>query len=1466
MALSGNRVLMCGYSPFPYEQAAIEFAKQALPDTDPHRLWALVDLAHPDGRRYDIDLLVLGRHALYLVEIKSYPGQIRGNTVDWTVTFPGGRPVVYENPMRLANLKAKVLASLLEKRLGSRRPYVQPLIFLSEPGVDINALDRAARIGVVKREGFARAITHADFPGADERLQNHAIDTPTAREIQQALRAIGVMESKAPRKVGQNVLGPVLEDGPGYQDRAAHHERVPERKSRVRAYLLPQATTQERRDQLSRAAEREARLLTMLGDHRSILRVLEYHHETQLGCPCIVFEHWEQVWDLGTYLRHHPQLSFAQRVDILQQIAEALAYCHRKRIYHRGLHPGAVLVRETGEGDLQVRLYNFQLAWHDGSQGTVHLSALSADPAVLYRAPEVIENPTLATELSDAFSLGALAYFVLTGQHPGADLRERKALLDAAGGRLSVIAARDDLASLIPDHKSLDEIIGHAAHENPLERLPIQDWLGLFLEHATAPALRPTVHLDPLAAKPGDTLGELAVERVLGSGSTARVLRVRRDDATYALKIALSADLEDRLQAEAEALRRLDHNRIVSLIQPLRLGEPQRSCLLLSDAGETLAELLAREGPLTLDYAQRWGEDLLQALGEMEEKGVQHRDIKPANLGVLTGASKRPRHLLLFDFSLAGADPRHTTCGTPAYRDPFVPLRGCWDEAADRWAAAVTLYEMLTGLRPRFGDGDISATAAGQEAVIEADRFDASVRGRLWAFFRKALHRDVSVRHASAAAMRAEWMACFTEATLSEGAPKPASSQPASAETETQIQQAPPQGEATVDNITLDTPVAALPLSARAKNALDRSGVMAVRDLLNLPQNQLSLIRGVGRETSLEILRCLQRCRAALPAAAAPAEPPFAAGYRGPDSAVSFIAGLTPAARSTLEDAGLSHLNRIAAASRVWVERLLRHHPNALLVLRQTLQGQKQGAELAPVPPTIEAWLEALVPASGTRGETYLQKARVLLGLDAVGGVFCHDAPSAAQALKVSRQMVYASLNQARQRWRNHPHIAVLAQQIQAALDGLGGVASLRRLADALCAAIPHDSGAKDDPHADRRTQALLHMVGLLGDERGSTQLHLGRLHDALWLGLSRDHLDHAGRLGECADQLAGREPLPSSAEVREALGEVVRDTVLSGLSQERLVTLAAEASRHAAPSARLELYPRGMPADRALRLSAGALSGDELREGEIGQVISARYPEAAQLPARPALDELLSSLHLTWSEDRKVYVRPPLQPGLTSYSPLGSRRTTVHGPPRPTTDPEQQEAREFEERLQLLVRRRYYRVLRVSIKLAEAAVRQLSRRLQVSPISLDQELLREAQALMRERGIEPQTVFQADREGPANAEDWTYLCELMRDAAERLADRILKTRDLVVLIQPGLLARYHLTGFLGRLMTAEEQDDGPAILLVVPSYEEGGPAVIHAPQGSLAVPTGSLVPPLWVPESWVLNVHRGDVRQPAQG
>ena len=145
-------------SAFAWERDALEFARVHLPDYDPWHAWSNFEFIDDEGRVDEVDLLVLTPAGLVLVEIKSRPGTVKGDAQTWT-WITDGRPYYRDNPLPLANRKAKRLAAVLRRQealtgRGAPRgatPWVEPLIFLSDvkqpPAIDPGAAKRVALRG-----------------------------------------------------------------------------------------------------------------------------------------------------------------------------------------------------------------------------------------------------------------------------------------------------------------------------------------------------------------------------------------------------------------------------------------------------------------------------------------------------------------------------------------------------------------------------------------------------------------------------------------------------------------------------------------------------------------------------------------------------------------------------------------------------------------------------------------------------------------------------------------------------------------------------------------------------------------------------------------------------------------------------------------------------------------------------------------------------------------------------------------------------------------------------------------------------------------------------------------------------------------------------------------------------------------------------------------------------------------------
>jgi len=1443
MALPAARVLREGKTAHSWEREAIDFVKQCLPNHEPYHLLALFEVQDPGtSRLYEIDLLVVGYSQLYLIECKGHPGLIEGDSRDWywTADAARGRRYFGEHPLRLTNHKAKVVKGLLERRLGRENcPYIEALVFLSDRGVVTRFRD-GGELGVVTRDTIERAITRAEFPGS--RLgkapfgQRPAIPQNVLRPLFQALRQDAAFrESKASLVVLGHELGDVVREGPTFQERVAKHPELDRLDRTARIYVGPEGSSSERAAQLGDAAAREVQILWDLRDHEGILRAADYSSTAPLG-PTVLFDAFENGEPLDAFIRRTPDLSLEERVQIIERIGRALAFCHRKSVVHGALGPHSVLVRRNpeaqssgtlapGSAALETRLVHFHLGASADTSGTKHWTQLAGTEWSIYQAPELRESSVRHPSV-DVFGLGATAYFVLTGKPPAESGVEAIRRLASEKG----FDPRTVLDDLDP---GLAELVLDATRPSVTSRADdIAAWTELFVEHARAkPPVAPTGQVDPLLAREGDVLGDdLLVHGVLGQGATARVLEVERDDEHFALKVALEPRFDDRLREEAAELRHLRHAHIVELKDERTLGN--RHALLLTLAGEhTLQRSLEKDGVPSLDLALRYGEHLLSALEHLEDESVLHRDIKPANLGV--GSSKKERKALtLYDFSLSRAPLEDLDVGTSAYRDPYLPLRPVgpgqqptWDAAADRWSAAVTLHELLTGVRPHFGGK--SAVDPDARVVLAAERFDPAVRDGLVAFFQKALAREVSERFESAERMRKAWLGAIDETLLARTAGKTA---PRTTEPDELTDDA-------LAAIDPGTPIAALPLSTRARNALDRAGLEVTAQLGTLPDNRLSAFPGVGRTVQKEI-----------------------SDFRARWSQARTGRGLALGLASTA--------------------------PGSIAPPRSELtppSGQVPLESEGDHPQSIEGWVRALFgtgPSATARAHTRHAHARSLFGLEGpFQGRTDTTVRALAESLGVTPQAIYIALGKSRAAWREHPSHLELVARIRALVEQDGGVATLERVSLALIDELPHDRARPTDSVVTDAA-ALVRVAAEV-----DASLSFVRLDGSSWVAAEPGLERPLRTLGSTADELVARAPLPTPEEavrvLRASLAALAESpdepAPFAGLRDDRLLAIAAEASEHAARSARLELYPRGFPPASALEYAASMLRSG-LTESAVQELVRQRYPMAAPLPPRPELDRLLAQHGLEWSEGKRQYIRRSHGPDTSLHTRVSSslhpeRRqgALFHdlalaargglGPDHDVTSSEAARELDFDEAVRLAIELRSFRVLSIRGDRMAQTLRAFTHRYGGRVVWLDRVLIGAMFDVARDKGVPDLSILhRADALGLDSPADWARLAQLAQLASKSIVDAVFTPSVCatptvpLVLAHPGLLARYDLTDAATALFERARSTDTPPTFLASPTTDATSalPMLGAGMRGS-AMPIPGLLPAqiLPVPRSW---------------
>ncbi|MBI3974957.1 MAG: Stk1 family PASTA domain-containing Ser/Thr kinase [Armatimonadetes bacterium] len=214
----------------------------------------------------------------------------------------------------------------------------------------------------------------------------------------------------------------------------------------------------------------------------------------------------------------------------------------------------------------------------------------------------------------------------------------------------------------------------------------------------------------------GTTLGGYQVEAAIGQGGMAAVYRARRlrDGQTAALKIlreqyAADAEFVERFQREARAVASLTHPNMVQVYESGEADGVHFIAMEFVEGQDLKRRLRESGGPLEVAEAVRIGVQVCEVLDYAHRRGIIHRDIKPQNI-LLTADGV----VKVTDFGIARAlsavtiTQTGTVLGSVQYLSPEAARGQPTGRAADIYALAVVLFEMVTGALPFDGDSPIA--------------------------------------------------------------------------------------------------------------------------------------------------------------------------------------------------------------------------------------------------------------------------------------------------------------------------------------------------------------------------------------------------------------------------------------------------------------------------------------------------------------------------------------------------------------------------------------------------------------------------------------------------------------------------------------------------------------------------------------------------------------------------------------
>jgi eukaryotic-like serine/threonine-protein kinase len=195
------------------------------------------------------------------------------------------------------------------------------------------------------------------------------------------------------------------------------------------------------------ALAREFQILASLR-HPNIISVLDFGFAEDQQ-PYFAMEYLEGAKSI---IDATVKASFAEKVDLLRQMLQALIYLHRRDMLHRDLKPDNVLVING-----QVKVLDFGLAVN---QEQVVKQGAQLSGTMAYLAPELFKNRP-PTKLSDLYAVGMIAWEVLTGNYP-IKFTSVNELLDNI---LTFEAKPDDLDLVSPIREAIIQLVAQAPED-----------------------------------------------------------------------------------------------------------------------------------------------------------------------------------------------------------------------------------------------------------------------------------------------------------------------------------------------------------------------------------------------------------------------------------------------------------------------------------------------------------------------------------------------------------------------------------------------------------------------------------------------------------------------------------------------------------------------------------------------------------------------------------------------------------------------------------------------------------------------------------------------------------------------------------------------------------------------------------------------------------------------------------------
>lgn len=644
---------------------------------------------------YEYDMILVAHSGIYVVELKHWSGHIRIAPYNWEINGTHYRT----DPHKNNSFKCKVLKGIYQHCFRTYPDvWIESIVVFTNPESAVEG----ANSPELAAEQDMHNLTFASIPDFITYLKKkESLLKGYFLEDQQIDAIINYINSlNTPR---QSIKYTV----PGYETveyisqrpecieliarpTDAHAKGL----HRFRIFRTPSQATADEKERFLRKAYNTLNAVSQIGDHPNILKVSVIKNEDG---DIIEISDWSNTGTLQDLIRRHGgPFPIDEALRICHGIAQALHNAHQHDLIHRAVKPENILMMND-----VPKLMNFDLAYQIEENHVTVIPDVSKLQDDGYVAPEILAGEDI-DEGTDYFSLGVIAYEMLTGVKPFAKVREFTAQGGVLGEQLLQKLAKSGVSARTIDAIKSMLVADRVGRLKDAERIiaAFSQDTGESQESAEPEAVNRKL-------QPGDQYDVYEILELIGGGAEAQIYKARTlRGQLVVLKLFNKEIPRERILREAEITSAINSAYVIRCYNRIGHWKNDRYFIVYDYIeGESLRNRIDQNERPDITTFRTVTLCLMEALGDFHEhkdeegnpQPLLHSDIKPDNILIT-----RDQKAVLIDCGIAGEPRVDVFQGTVGYVPPD-SIRGTdmeFSEGGDLFALGVTLWEWLFGTKP----------------------------------------------------------------------------------------------------------------------------------------------------------------------------------------------------------------------------------------------------------------------------------------------------------------------------------------------------------------------------------------------------------------------------------------------------------------------------------------------------------------------------------------------------------------------------------------------------------------------------------------------------------------------------------------------------------------------------------------------------------------------------------------------